>query len=127
WAPATCVLSGRFGLDRSKGRDYTTRELLPIGQQDLYDAANRLAILDGDHGHGDFVAGLEGLLGPAAVAHGGRIFSFRAPMHYLAAVIGCVELQHAMGIGPQPLHHGSLHGHCVVGVAWSVTVMRTRR
>ena len=51
----------------------------------------------------------------------------RHPMHRLAALIGCVEQNHAMGIGPYELRDGPLEIDLFRGVVGRITVVRGER
>jgi hypothetical protein len=48
-------------------------------------------------------------------------------MHCLAALIGCVEQNHAMGIGPYELCDGPLEIDLFCGVVGRITVVRGER
>jgi len=106
---------------------YTAGQLLAVGQLDVNDASNGLAILDRDHPDGDRIAGLEGTLEPAHVGHGGGIFGLRHPMRHLAALIGGVEKNHTMRIGPYELRDGSLEVNLLGRIVSRIAVVRGQR
>src|SRR5882672_2578643 len=96
--------------------DSTSGQLLAIGEHDLSDAPERLAILGWYHSDRNLITRLHGLLGVAIVNHGGRIFSLRTPLHHLAVVICYVELKYDMGIGPKPFCNGPLESNALLHV-----------
>jgi len=102
-------------------------QFLAAGRFDPHNATDGLAILDRDHPDRDRIARLEGTLEPAHVSHGGRIFRLRHPMRYLAALIGGVEQNHAMGISPDELGDSPLEIDLFRGVVGRITVVRGER
>src|ERR1700719_1183031 len=66
---------------------------------------------------------LECLRGEAKVDEGGRSVVLANPMYDVALVIGNVDLQESMGIGPKPCRHGSLDGY-LFAVVRRVSMMR---
>ena len=86
-----------------------------------------MAILDGDHGHRNFIPGLEGRLAQAQVSNRGRIFSLCIPMHNLIASVCYVQLKYAMGIGPKPSCNRPLDSDSLVRVICRIAVVCGKR
>src|ERR1700680_677716 len=117
-APGTSLA----GIVRIKPR--LPGQLLAAGQQGVYDAPDRLAILDLQGGDGHLIARLEGRFAPADVEHRRRILRLHNPRHHLPAVICNVEVKDAMGIGPRPLRDGPLENNGLRIVVHRVAVVR---
>ena len=84
---------------------------LAVGEYDLEDAPDRLAILHWFYRDGDFISRLKGLFSPATLHHIRRVIRLRCPMCDVAAIILHIEFQEAMGIGPKPFRDRPLHGN----------------
>ena len=136
---APLMLQARHAADRSllfrrvlwvigrQGCNYTARQLLSAGQHNLRDAPDGLAILNRDHRHRDFISRLERRFGPTLVTHGGGIFRLCAPVHDLSVFILYVELEDAMGIGPEPLGNSPFEGNRLLRVVSRVAMMSRQR
>src|SRR6266852_1530768 len=90
--PRSVVTRLLFG--RLAGNPGHPLEGLPV-DGDTRDAADRLAVLGGDHGNGDLVARLEHSPAPAAVDHVRRIADFGRPVDAVALLVLYVELEQA--------------------------------
>src|SRR5713101_4374768 len=117
--------SSRFG--GVEDWEYTPSQLFAIGEHDFNDAPDSPAVLDRYHSDRNLIPNLHGLLAPAVVNHGGRIFSLRSPLRHLAVVIWYVELKDAMGIGPNPLCNGPLDRNVFPRVISCVAVVCEQR
>ncbi len=102
-------------------------QLLAIREQDLNDASDGVAVLDLQYCHADLIPDFDGVLRPAGIDHGGRIFGLHHPMYRFAAIIRHVQLKHTMGIGPSPLCNGTLHCDSFLGVICRVAVVCEQR
>jgi len=100
---------------------------LAIGPHYIDDAAERRAILDGEHGDRDRLARLQGLPAPAQVSHRVRVFGLRNPMNRLAVLFFDVEPNEAMRIGPGPLRNGPFEGDLFCHFVRHVPVVRAQR
>src|ERR1700730_18165888 len=86
-------------------------ECLTVGQHDLLEASDRVAVLGAQDRNGDLVTWLEGVVGPSALDHVGWIANFNGPMCDGSGFILGVELQETMGIRPGPRGYGTLNGY----------------
>src|SRR6266571_5697537 len=108
----------------SLGRPY---QGLAVRKHDSDNTTDRIAILHRLHGDGDFIPGLEGVLAPASLDHIGSVVGLCDPMGDITLVVFDVELQPAMGIGPNPVRDGSLYGDSLSYIKSSIAVMRKQR
>src|ERR1700688_1314751 len=82
-------------------------EGLAIREHNLLESADRRAALDRDEREGDFITGLERILGPPEVDHVRRIAGLGRPMHHVALFVLRIKFQEAVRIGPKPFRDGS--------------------
>jgi hypothetical protein len=122
-----------FGYPESRGgarlvlEHDSGAESLAIGEHDLLNAADRLAVLDRHESDSDFVTRLECLLAPAEVDHVRRIASLGRPVYDVALVILGIKLQKAMRIGPKPFRYRCFHGGPFRRVVCGRAVVREQR
>jgi hypothetical protein len=100
---------------------------LAIGEDHLFDTADRQAVLDGLHSDSDLISRFERLLAPAQVDHVGWITGLGSPMRDVALVILHIEPQKAVWIGPKPFRDDSFQGQLFRRVVGRRAVVREQR
>ena len=94
-----------------------------VCQEYVYYAADGLAVFDRLQSDRDAIARLEVLPAPAEVGHVRRIARFGDPVDDVSFLIGHVEFEETVGIGPKPIRDGGLQSEPFAGVKARIAVM----
>ena len=108
-------------------KDIPRVQLVAVSEHDIHDESDGPAVLCGRRRESDMVARLEGIIGPAEIGHAQRVLRLQDPMDSLAAVLGRVYEEQAMGIAPNPLLDSTLYRNRLTDIVGRPAMMRQRR
>src|SRR5579862_5203001 len=89
--------------------------------------SHRSSAFRSNQGDGNLIAGLDGIPVPAVLAKNVHALRFDRPTHNVPFLVFYIEVNLAMGIGPNEFRHGSLDGDRMIGIVSGIAMMSLQR
>ena len=105
----------------------SARQLRAIGEHDFAEHSHGRALLAGNEGDRDLIAGMQRLWVPAGSSQNCWREGFDRPVYNLAGIILGVQKNLAVGIGPEEFRYGPLKGLWMLYVVIRSPVVREHR